>query len=75
MDEIYYKLIQDDDCHWYVIPAELEEKFQEWVDLSVFGTKQISLWERLADLEEKYDFNQYRVDGPHRIVFKNWSEI
>lgn len=25
-----YILIQDDDCHWYVIPADKEKDFCKW---------------------------------------------
>ena len=27
-----YILIQDDDCHWYVIPADREKDFSKWCD-------------------------------------------
>jgi hypothetical protein len=25
-----YRLIQDNDCHWYIIPADKENEFYEW---------------------------------------------
>lgn len=27
-----YILIQDNDCHWYVIPYEREEEWYDWTD-------------------------------------------
>ena len=28
-----YILIQDDDCHWYVIPADKQSEFNKWAEL------------------------------------------
>jgi len=30
--EHLYKIIQDDDCHWYWIPLNLLEKFEKYVE-------------------------------------------
>ena len=28
-----YILCQDDDCHWYLIPADKKEEWNEWLDI------------------------------------------
>lgn len=30
---IEFLLIQDDSCHWYIIPARREHDFRKWLDL------------------------------------------
>jgi len=45
------KAVQDDSCHWYVIPAELEEEFNKDVDES----------DEDLDFDEKY--GEYRTGG------------
>lgn len=30
-----YSLLQDDDCHWYVVPVDKIEEFVAWVETFV----------------------------------------
>ena len=61
-------LIQDNDSHWYVIPADQRQAVEQWLE-----------WLENHDiLKEEYDgpnFDSYRVDGPQRIVFGDWKEV
>jgi hypothetical protein len=52
-----YILCQDDDCHWYLIPADKKEEWNEWLDVVQEG-----------DSLPKY---AQAVDGPHRLTFEN----
>jgi hypothetical protein len=29
--ESKYCLVQDDDCHWYVIPVDRQKEFSDWL--------------------------------------------
>lgn len=58
-----YRLIDDDDGHWYVILVSEEKAFQKWLDAGPYWTKY-----------KGKDFNECRVDGPHRVVFDSWRE-
>lgn len=55
---VAYCLIQDDDTHWYLIPHKAKKLFN-------------TLLYDVADDYEAFnaEFGEYRVDGPHRIVF------
>lgn len=53
-----YKLIQDNDCHWYLITVEQEKLFNEL----------LSDWEKFEDADFK------RVDGPHAVSFVDPKE-
>lgn len=33
MDNTRYRLVQDNDCHWYLIPADKGEEWDEWCDI------------------------------------------
>ncbi len=58
-----HRLIQDDDCHWYVI--------------KVCDISQFELWCRaMAECEpwSGHDFNTNRVNGPHAIWFNAWDD-
>lgn len=61
----YYRLIQDNDCHWYVIRIKQETEFYDW--LSNAESDNPKKW-------EGHDFDDNRVDGPHRIFFKEWID-
>ena len=50
-----YKLKQDDDCHWYLIPIELEEKF---ILLNVDKN-----WEEFGEM-----FDQFRINFSQLII-------
>jgi len=32
MNKKLYFLAQDDDCHWYVVPVDMETDFDAWVE-------------------------------------------
>ncbi len=59
-----FRLIQDDDCHWYVIRADQSDEFYEWEQAQ-------------ADCVEwsGHDFNENRVNGPQSVVFDDWKEV
>ena len=59
---IRYRLIQDDDGHWYVISKAKEIEFREWLESPE------------ADDGVEPDFAT-RVDGPHSVIFSNWNEV
>lgn len=56
------RLIQDNDCHWYVIPCFREDDFRNWV----------------TAMEQSLDWNNEwepkRVNGPHMVQFYDWDE-
>lgn len=56
-------LVRDDDCHWYVIPVEMKDDFDRWKKTQAHCED----W-------DGHDFNENRIDGPHRLVFKTWRE-
>ena len=60
-----WRILQDDDCHWYMVPAELALTFYQWVE------DQCS--------EEPEDDTPPRgcicIDGPHNLIITGWEEI
>lgn len=56
-----YRLVRDDDAHWYLIPEGDEEQFRKWVDYTV------------AEEQEHYigpDYDDCRINGsPSRVTF------
>lgn len=56
-----FRLIKDEDSHWYVIGVSEVDAFRKW--------------EAAPYLEvcKGKDFNECRVNGPHEIEFKEWS--
>lgn len=62
-----HQLIQDDDCHWYLIPCDHVTRFRKWVDATLIGVG-----------EKKQDwlfFTACRVDGPHCIQITDWVQV
>lgn len=59
----FCKLVQDESCHWYIIPAA---KDKEWEDFRNIP----------EDDERSWDVPEFakRIDGPHRLLFKEWVE-
>jgi hypothetical protein len=51
-----YRLVQDEDCHWYCIPVSLVTKFKD------------ALYSESEDFIEQ--FGEYRVDSPKAIEFE-----
>lgn len=50
------KAVQDDSCHWYIIPAELEEDFNKDLD------------ENDEDLAFDEKYGEYRTGGDLNLV-------
>ncbi len=58
-----YILVQDDDCHWYVIPANKENQWSNWLkgadadnwDLPDFA-------ERIGGCYTLVKFKEYRIE-------------
>lgn len=61
------RLVQDDSCHWYAIPADQRAKFEEWVN--TFG------WGEHPYRYEGPDFEQYRLSmHPSNYTFVKLEE-
>lgn len=58
----FHRLIQDNDCHWYVIPANMATAFCRWVAAAPH-------WEGY----EGPVFDNSRVDGPQGVVFCDYA--
>ena len=56
-----FRLIQDDDCHWYVIPVGFEDKFYQWCGCMVACEPWDEEWE------------PERINGPHNCIFEKWE--
>lgn len=54
-----FRLIQDQDCHWYLIPSDKVEEFNLWTD----G----------IDIYNLPDFDSMRINGPHQILIKDYE--
>lgn len=57
-----HRLIQDNDCHWYVIEADKENLFYKWEEAM----------EKCKPWKKKWEPTP--VNGPHSVLFENWSE-
>lgn len=63
-----YLLTQDDDCHWYLIPLDVEAEFRDWC-------KWIEGWINGTDSTyEGLDFNDFRINGPHTLKIYSWAD-
>lgn len=54
-----YRFMQDDDCHWYLIPADKHQEFGDWVygdEGVVAGTPQPEWAEMLSGSPSEYNF-------------------
>lgn len=64
-----YTLIQDDSCHWYIVPHGKQDEFLEYVDaVANFD----------YDSEEPYPQEPEwakAIDGPHSLVLIEWEEV
>jgi hypothetical protein len=58
-----HRLIQDDDCHWYVIPVEEVDAFNAWLAAGPY-------WENYQG--PRFDARQ--VNGPHSVSFLEWDQ-
>lgn len=53
-----YRMVQDQACHWYIIPIDKDREFDDW---------------SMLDSDEVPDY-ALEIDGPHRIAFHHWAE-
>ena len=61
----YYYITQDDDYQYFVLPIELYDEFEEWLD------KMVEFGSLSDDYQDK--FSQYRIQkGLHSIRFSNY---
>ncbi len=58
-----YRLIQDDNGAWYVIPLGEERTFVHW-QAAMRGERHMP-----------GHFEPRQVDGPHSVAFREWREI
>lgn len=61
-----FLLVQDDDCHWYIIPDDCKTEFDAWI-------------ERMCSDEEDVDCSQpdwcKGIDGPQSILIHAFSHV
>ncbi len=61
-----HKLVQDQSCHWYLIPLDLQDEFYKWEDMmETFGYVE----------DEVVDFNKYSIDSPQSIIIKSYDVV
>jgi len=60
------QLLQDNDGHWYLVPEAKIVKFESALALNPDADEG---WEAFNE------FEQYRVDGPHRVRILAWEEM
>jgi len=49
-----YRFLQDNDCHWYLIPEEQAQVFEQWSALTDDNDKEF----------RDYRFEDRRISGP-----------
>ncbi len=59
IEPIYSMLKQDDDGHWYLIPENEEEHFDEWIE----------------NPRGKYDYDEFKIDSPKNIRIIDYIEV
>ena len=67
-----YRFVQDDDCHWYSIPANRYKDFQEW--LLNFPIYDLMSREELKNQGIRFssnEFDEYRIDGVEQYSFES----
>lgn len=67
-----YRLIQDDDAHWYLIPQDLRGEFESW--LSDHRTYSYQEFEILQRRPEYINFDECRINGPHTLKIYSWAD-
>lgn len=65
-----FSLIQDDDCRWYLVPAEKREEARKYFDAVA------AFWNDDDAEGDEPAMPKYiqHIDGPHRLTFENPSE-
>lgn len=54
-----YRMVQDSDGHWYVMPQSCATRFEELLGL--------------GDQDRLALFNQYAIDGPSAVRIWKWD--
>ena len=57
-----YILAQDDDCHWYLIPADQKEEWNEWLD---------RVYVQEEEPPPALPIGAKEIDGWHNLTFEN----
>lgn len=62
-----FLLVQDNDCHWYIIPEDKKNEFDSWVEIICSGDMD----------DEGYIQPEWAkpVDGPHSILIHAFSHV
>lgn len=58
-----HKLMQDDSCHWYLVP------FNRWDEFEVWLTQD---FDEFPDNVNKFD--EFKINGPHTLKIYSWAE-
>lgn len=61
MDSTRYRLVQDNDCHWFIIPADKIGEWDEWCEID-------------SDDERAWDAPEFAQDlggSPSNVTFEN----
>lgn len=61
---IPWRMVQDDDSHWYLIPKPVYDKFLDWVEWTC------------SEHEMEYsgpDFELFRINSPQDIDILTWE--
>lgn len=69
-----YCLIQDNDCHWYILPWENQEAAEKYFE------DNYKYWNGSVSEQEKYNCPVRPkwlsdIDSPEMITFENFEEI
>jgi hypothetical protein len=59
-----YKVLKDDDGHYYVVPAEKEDLFDKWVEAGPY-------WEGY----EGEDFEKYALGGSLSLLTFSYPQV
>jgi len=60
-----YCLVQDEDTHWYLIPASRRSDFEKKCE-KAYKTENFDKFEKA--------FGEYRINGPNTLTFENPEE-
>lgn len=57
-----YILVRDNDCHWYVIPEQMELDFSKWVDSEESEDDDVPVYaEIVGGSPSRVKFTKYRI--------------
>jgi hypothetical protein len=57
--------VQDDDCHWYIIPAEKRKEFSAWIGSSEYEMGRPPEWAKMVDGIGNMTFENPKFDQPY----------